>query len=75
VRGEAFSLEQRRKGVDVALLVAVLVTLCKAVAGRDSEGVVVGDVGDDTTDTAGRASCLVDFGVEFRGGRNVRLPS
>lgn len=72
---ETLSLEQGRERVDEPFLVAVLVALGDgSVALRDAVGVVVGDVGDDTTDTARRASGLVDLGVELGGRCDVRLP-
>lgn len=74
-RREAFSLEQGGKSVDEALLVARLAALGDGCACGGAEGVVVGYVGDDTADTPGRASRLVDFSIKFCGRADVGIPA
>lgn len=72
---EAVRAEERSEGVDVALLVTVLVTLSVRWAGGDGPGVVVGNVGGQSTDGGGRAGILVHTGEEVGSGSNVGGPS
>lgn len=72
---EALGAQQRCERVDEALFIAVLVALSKAVACGNAEGVVVGHVGNDTTDSTGRSSSFVHLCVELGRWANVSVPA
>jgi len=75
VSGEA-SLGQKRSEVsNVGLFVARWVSLGVRWAGGDGPGVVVGNVGGETTDLGWRSSSLDDFGEISGSWSNVGCPS
>jgi len=61
VGGEAVRSEQWCQRMDVQLLVVVRITGGVRRRGGDGEGVVVGDVGREATDSRGAASSFVDL--------------
>ena len=73
--GEACCGEKGSKGVDVALLVAVGVALRVGRAGGTGPGIVVGNVGGQTTDCGGATSSLVDLREQGRCGSDVGGPT
>jgi len=72
---EAGSGQERRDGVDVALLVAGGVGRRIGGAGGDAPGVVVGDVGGEAADGGGRAGGFVEVAEHGRGGADVGGPA
>ncbi|KAI6749548.1 hypothetical protein HG530_014962 [Fusarium avenaceum] len=73
--GPALLLEERRQGVDVLLLVVVGVALGVVGLGGELPGVVVGNVGDETSESGRLAGVLVDVGVQLGGRGKVGGPS
>ena len=72
---EATSGEQRAQGLDVVLLVVVAVALGVRRGRGDAPGVVVGNVGSQTTDGGGLAGTRVDAGIQVGCGLNVGGPA
>lgn len=73
--GPALLLQKRRQSVDVLLLVVVGVALSVVGLGGQLPGVVVGDVGDETSEARWLAGILVELTVELGGRRKVGGPS
>lgn len=75
VRRKAILRQERRKSIDISLLVTVRVALSVRGACRDAPSIVVGHIGDQTTDRCWRSGCLVQRAEKFRCGLNVGSPS
>ena len=72
---EARTVEERRDGLNVVLLVVVGVTLGVRWGCSDAPGVVVGNVGGQTADGGGLAGSRVDAGKQSCGGLEVGRPA
>lgn len=72
---ETLLLQKGSKRIDVALLIAVGVLAGDGRASAVPESIVVGHVGDDTTDSAGRSSSLVYLSEQLRRRLNVGRPA
>ena len=72
---EASGGEQRAQGLDVVLLVVVAVALRVRRGRGDAPGVVVGNVGSETTNGSRLASVLIDAGIQVGSGLNVGGPA
>lgn len=73
--GEAGGVEQRGEGLDEALLIVVGVGGGVRGSRGERPAVVVGHVGDETTDRLGLTGVLVDVGEEGGGGPDVGGPA
>lgn len=73
--GPTLLSEKRSEGVDVSLLIIVGVALSVVGLGGELPAVVVGDVGNETTNARRLASVLVDLGEELSSGADVGRPA
>lgn len=72
---EACGREQGSNSIDIALLVTVRVTLSIRWAGVDAPGVIVGNIGGQSTNS-GRGRCvLVNIGEEGSGRSEIGRPA
>lgn len=74
VGGDASVLQLCSEGLDVGFLVPNFVILSDGVADGSAEGVVVSDVGGETTD-GGRAGTLEDLSEQLSGRAAVGRPA